>query len=435
MDVTDPDPANWDFHLRPDSPCIDAGTNEAPSLPATDFEGDSRIIDGDDDGTATADMGVDERQRVVLYVDGDVVSSGDGRSWAQAFKTIHEAIDDPDGNEIWVKQGTYEISAQIEVNKAVAIYGGFEGTETERDQRDWQNNVTTVDGQRSVTCFYVSADATMDGFTITGGSDIAGGGILNSSSSPTITNCTFFKNTAEQYGGGIYNSSSSPTITNCTFSRNIAEQYSGGGIYNVLYSSPTITSCIFSENSAAYGGAIGNYEASPIITNCTFWKNIANSYAGGIRNYCGDVTITNCTFFENTAETYGGGICNVCDGGCSSCSFYITNCILWNDEAPSGPEIYDFSCAPEVTYSDIDQDGYEGADGNIRLDPLFADTANGDFHLQSGSPCIDAGANSAPALPVNDFEGDPRRLDDPSTPDTGNGIPPIVDMGIDEFVP
>ena len=54
------DPANGDFHLLRDSPCIDAGTNGAPSLPAYDFEGDPRIIDGNGDGTATVDMGVDE---------------------------------------------------------------------------------------------------------------------------------------------------------------------------------------------------------------------------------------------------------------------------------------------------------------------------------------------------------------------------------------
>ena len=52
--------ANDDYHLQPDSPCIDAGTNGAPSIPEKDFEGDLRIIDGDDNGTATADMGADE---------------------------------------------------------------------------------------------------------------------------------------------------------------------------------------------------------------------------------------------------------------------------------------------------------------------------------------------------------------------------------------
>jgi len=49
-----------DFHLLSTSPCIDAGNNAAPVLPATDIDGDNRIIDGDGDGSAVVDMGVDE---------------------------------------------------------------------------------------------------------------------------------------------------------------------------------------------------------------------------------------------------------------------------------------------------------------------------------------------------------------------------------------
>jgi predicted RNase H-like HicB family nuclease len=54
------DPGSADLHLGPGSPCIDAGDNEAPNLPAYDFEGDLRIVDGDRDGVAIVDMGVDE---------------------------------------------------------------------------------------------------------------------------------------------------------------------------------------------------------------------------------------------------------------------------------------------------------------------------------------------------------------------------------------
>jgi parallel beta-helix repeat protein len=53
-------PGAGDYHLRPTSPCIDVGNNAAPSLPSTDFEGDPRIVDGNGDGSAVVDMGVDE---------------------------------------------------------------------------------------------------------------------------------------------------------------------------------------------------------------------------------------------------------------------------------------------------------------------------------------------------------------------------------------
>ena len=61
------DAASGDLHLRPDSPCIDAGLNTAPDLPDHDFEGDPRIIDGDRDGDPVVDMGVDET-RIRTYL-------------------------------------------------------------------------------------------------------------------------------------------------------------------------------------------------------------------------------------------------------------------------------------------------------------------------------------------------------------------------------
>jgi predicted outer membrane repeat protein len=54
------DAANDDLHLTEGSPAIDKGDNAAPSIPATDFEGDDRVIDGDGNGSAIADMGADE---------------------------------------------------------------------------------------------------------------------------------------------------------------------------------------------------------------------------------------------------------------------------------------------------------------------------------------------------------------------------------------
>lgn len=54
------DPSAGNYHLRPGSPSIDKGDNTAPNLPVTDLDGDPRILDGNGDGEAVVDQGVDE---------------------------------------------------------------------------------------------------------------------------------------------------------------------------------------------------------------------------------------------------------------------------------------------------------------------------------------------------------------------------------------
>ena len=417
-------------------------------------------------------------QKHYWHVDGTAASPGDGTSWDNAFMTVQAAIDAAGkDDEIWLKKGTYELSSQVTIDKAVAIYGGFSGGETQRNQRDWSKNVTTVDGQGSVYhCFYVTTDATIDGLTITAGNanrswpDNSGGGVYIYQSSPSITNCTILKNSAD-FGGGIYNRESSSIIKNCLFKDNSAishgggiENYKssptidyctisensvvmwGGGIYN-RESSPTITNCSFTGNTSKYGGGILNdTESSSSINNCSFTGNSATNSGGGmyidtssailtncslsdnkaihggaIYNYNSSSTIVNCILSKNIATNYGGGIRNK-----NSSTPAITNCILWANTAPDGPEISnDDTSNPIITYCDV-QGGY-GGKGNINNDPLFVDPSNYDFHLQATSPCIDKGNNSAPGIPNTDFEGDTR------TVDGDNDGTATVDMGMDEY--
>ncbi len=60
-DIADADAAYWDLHLKKGSPMIDAGDDSlVPAGMTNDIDGDYRFLDGDNDGTATVDMGADE---------------------------------------------------------------------------------------------------------------------------------------------------------------------------------------------------------------------------------------------------------------------------------------------------------------------------------------------------------------------------------------
>jgi hypothetical protein len=205
----------------------------------------------------------------VWYVDGDISNSGDGTSWADAFKTIQEGVyAATDNDEIWLKRGTYYLSSQIEIYKAVAIYGGFSGLETERNQRDWYSNTTTISGNNYARIFYISANATIDGLTIIDGrARNNGGAIYNSYASPNISHCKFLDNNAGSAGGAIYNNNANPVITNCIISNNNANY--AGGIYNQA-SSPTITNCSFANNNS---GIYNDSQSSPNITNTIIWNS------------------------------------------------------------------------------------------------------------------------------------------------------------------
>jgi len=115
-------------------------------------------------------------------------------------------------------------------------------------------------------------------------------------------------------------------------------------------------------------------------------------------------------------------------GGLTRCGYYspatITNCIVWDNSATTGPQMDDTSSTP--SYCCI-QDWSGGGVGNISADPRFVNPAFGDFRLMRDSPCIDAGG-FVEGLTV-DFEGDPRPFDFPGVVG-GDGS--NFDIGADE---
>ncbi|MCI5142588.1 MAG: DUF5123 domain-containing protein, partial [Candidatus Electrothrix sp. ATG1] len=72
------DPTNGNYRLSADSPLIDAGLNSAPSLPEIDLDGQSRIMDGDNNGTAHVDIGAYEYTPLPV---GDTDADGIADTW------------------------------------------------------------------------------------------------------------------------------------------------------------------------------------------------------------------------------------------------------------------------------------------------------------------------------------------------------------------
>lgn len=243
---------------------------------------------------------------------------------------------------------------------------------------------------------------------------------------PTIEDSVFSSGSARQ-GGGIFVNAASANIARCQFLGNSTTGTGGGGI-RLGASSPTIGDCVFSGNSALQGGGILCGGASdPLIYNCLFANNIA-TWGGGLWSHNSAPTVVDCTIVENTAPSGGGGVLN----HDLSAPIY-TNCIIWGN-TPAQTTTFGAG-SPTFGYCDV-QGGVPGI-GNVNADPQFVDAAGGDYRIDGGSPCIDAGRNdSVPAGVTSDLAGDPRFHDDPGTPDTGasgNGPPEVVDMGAYEF--
>lgn len=215
-----------------------------------------------------------------------------------------------------------------------------------------------------------------------------GGGMSNNGNSggvsaPRLTQVSFIGNQAA-HGGALYNEgiggTNAPLLVNVTFRGNQAPGGSGGGMSNE-YSSPTLINVLFSGNQAGSGGGMFNSNAvSPSTLPRLF----------------------NVTFSGNTAY-FGGALYN--GSGSGTCAVTLVNSILWGNTANNaGPQIFNESSSSTANLAYTTLEGscpsYTtcGA-GMVYTNPRFvapiaasnAPTTAGDYHLQFGSPAIDAG--------------------------------------------
>jgi Secretion system C-terminal sorting domain/SprB repeat len=293
----------------------------------------------------------------IIYVDSSAVSGQNtGADWNNAYTDLQDALSiATEGNEIWVAKGTYfptnDTNREIyfELPNNVVLLGGFEGTETNSDQRDWEQNKTKLSGDigvegdsldNSYTVLYAidtGSNTKLDGFIIERGN--ANGSIPID---PT--------NGLKKSGGGLYlkgeNGPTLMTINNCIFQNNYAAYY-GGGVYLLnAYTGSVNTSfdnCQFYYNSAGLGGGISKFGGGNVnfvneINNCNFEYN--NAVRGGaiyIVNTYGTnpIQITNSSFFYNSTTFLGGAI-GLEHSVQDNSTFKVEGCVFEGNYSPGG---------------------------------------------------------------------------------------------------
>jgi predicted outer membrane repeat protein len=273
----------------------------------------------------------------VIYVVPGGAGQRNGADWANALPLL-EALDGAaSGSELWVAQGVYTPTvgltrtATFRLKSGVALYGGFAGTETAREQRDPAAHETILSGDllandrpganrqdnvyHVVTGSGIDATAILDGFTISGGNANdesaaeIGGGMLLEQGGPTLRALSF-RNNAAVYGGAIYVNAGTLQISDSEFNGNYAS-FSGGAL-SATNSTIHIGGTSFDFNSSGVGhGAISSNNSTLEISRTRFYSNRTRYSGGAIFSEGGRLTLSLSQFIFNGAMDHnssGGAI-------------------------------------------------------------------------------------------------------------------------------
>lgn len=253
-----------------------------------------------------------------------------GYDWPNAFSDLQDAIAIADsGDTIWVAQGIYlptetaNRETYFEMKPGVVIFGGFNGTEIAHEQRGWEAYPTILSGDIGIpgdstdnsyhVLYAIGTDSTakLDGFTVAYGQGIH-------------ANSNYFGH--YNGGGGLFvdtdvaRPAASPVISNCTFFRNTSRN--GGAVHLKNGANPTFRNCTFRQNRSTLlgGGMYKDGTASEVhpfvLEDCLFEQNRARAEGGGLalNNTCENHQLLRCTFRGNYAMSDGAGI------------YYLSNC-------------------------------------------------------------------------------------------------------------
>ncbi|MTI25045.1 choice-of-anchor Q domain-containing protein, partial [Fulvivirga kasyanovii] len=337
----------------------------------------------------------------VYYVNSSS-PGGNGLSWATAFRDLQSALEAAtSGDQIWVAAGTYKPTATntrsiaFELKGGMSLYGGFSGGESSIAERDWKSNPTVLSGEiggpgltdnsdHVIKCT-TGSNIVFDGFIVEKGyasqSYYGGGMYCSGVGSMKIQHCVFRNNYANYHGGGIYILNSAVDVVNSEFYDNQTISYDGGGYFATGSQPKKIIGSLFHHNqSGRAGGAIENYNSTLQVVNTTVVDNVAHgAYGNGLASWSGTANVYNSIFHQNSTTVrnlsrLGGGY------------IYVYHSLVQFGSYTSGTNVL------------------------LNVDPLLEDPANGNYRLQSASPCIDSGTSDTTnwKLPDSDLDGQPR---------------------------
>lgn len=349
-------------------------------------------------------------QAATFYVSPTGDDANDGSSWAAAKKTIQAAVDlTENGDCVFVTNGLYYVGGRPTPGYSLANRLVITNAITVRSVNGPQ--YTSIAGagpygSSAVRCVYLTGGGEISGFTMTNGctygndadaQNTDGGGVFIHTSG-IVSNCVLSGNYALSGGGVI--SYLGGTVQNCLITGN--ESVGGGGVRFSDAPNALVENCTITENRAVanygfigVGGGVHIYHTG-ILRNCLVANNCAAGQGGGVYIDWGSrgAYVESCTVAGNTAPT-DGGFANVIDGA------YVNNSIIFgNANGNWSGGAYSYCCIQPAA----------AGTGNISSDPLFVDAASGNYRLQYGSPCINAGINSDWMDSAVDLDNNPRIL-------------------------
>ena len=247
-------------------------------------------------------------QADVIYVSSNGDNT-DGMSWGKAFNTLTAAIQFANaGDEIWIKEGLY--AEQVTINEAISVYGGFNGSEANRQERDWDTNRVTLDAQGSGIAVQIESASPVifDGIGVTGGIplgiDNEGAGVQILDSSSCIRNCNIYDNGTQSFenrcvGGGIRIVGGWCEIENCRIEGNGRCQ--GGGGISASECVVNIRNTEILGNTGINSGGILLSRSTGLIEFSVINNNRVTNNGGGVRCGFSELTIKNCIIAGNIA--------------------------------------------------------------------------------------------------------------------------------------